>query len=140
MDAQVWSKVHGAMTHFPIAFAPCAAMADAAGVLCTRKRLSRHFHAFSSWLIYIAALASVPAVVSGLLMTKGRMLGHGVLRLHHLFVWPAFALLIAAAAWRCFSGARMGENAGFIYSALIWLSAGLVVTAAYWGGEMMIST
>jgi uncharacterized membrane protein len=127
------------MTHFPIACAPFAAVADAAGLLCARKRLARYFHTFSAWLIFIAAATSVPAVVSGLVMTKGRMLGHGVLRLHHLFVWPAFAFLIAAAAWRWFSGARMGENAGLIYSALIWLSAGLIVTAAYWGGEMMIS-
>jgi len=127
------------MTHFPIAFAPCAAVFDAAGMLCPRKRWSRHFHAVSAWLISIAAAASVPAIVSGLVMTKGQMLGHGVLRLHHLFVWPAFAFLIGAAAWRWFSGARVWESAGFVYSALIWLSVGCVLTAAYWGGEMMIA-
>ena len=139
MDAQVWSKVHGAMTHFPVAFAPCAAVFDAAGICVPRKRLSRQFHAISAWLVFIAATVSVPAVVSGLFMTQGRMLGHGALRLHHLFVWPAFAFLIGAAAWRWFSGARMGEGAGFVYSAFIWLSVGFVLTAAYWGGEMVIA-
>lgn len=139
MDAQVWSKVHGAMTHFPIACAPCAALADAAGRLCARKYFAPHLHAFSAWLISIAAVASVPAVASGLLMTKGRMLGHGALRLHHLYVWPAFAFLIGAAFWRWLSGARMSENAGAVYAALIWLSTGLILTAAYWGGEMMIA-
>lgn len=127
------------MTHFPIACGPCAALADAAGLVFARKPIARHFHVFSAWLISIAALASVPAVISGLVMTKGRMLGHGALRMHHLFVWPAFGLLIAAAGWRWFSGARLDESPGAIYSALNWLSAGLIVTAAYWGGEMMIA-
>ena len=139
MDAQVWSKVHGAMTHFPIACVPCAALADAAGLILARRIFAPHFHAFSAWLISIGALASIPAVVSWLVMTKGRMLGHGALRFHHLFVWPAFGLLIAAAAWRWFSGARLNEAPGLVYSVLIWASTGLIVTAAYWGGEMMIA-
>ena len=57
---------------------------------------------------YARLLGSVPAVVSGLLMTKGSLLGHGALRMHHLFVWPAFALLVGLAVWRVSAGARGG--------------------------------
>jgi hypothetical protein len=46
----------------------------------------------------LAALGTVPAVLSGLIMTRGVVMGHGLLRLHHLFVWPAFALIVALGA------------------------------------------
>jgi hypothetical protein len=53
---------------------------------------------------------TVPAVVSGLAMTKGVMLGHDALRYHHLFAWPAFALIIGIAAWRSLGGGSANER------------------------------
>ena len=66
----------------------------------------RDLHAAGYWTMIGSALGSVPAVFSGLLMTKGSVLGHGALRMHHLFVWPAFALIIATC-----NVARSGRSA-----------------------------
>ena len=59
------------------------------------------------------ALATLPAVVSSLVLTHGVLLGHGALRWHHLVVWPGFTLLVAVATWRVLGpdcGARRGHR------------------------------
>jgi phosphoglycerol transferase MdoB-like AlkP superfamily enzyme len=95
--------------------------------------------AASRFTWWIAALASLPAVASGLVMTRGRLLGHDLLRLHHLFVWPAFALLIASAAWRLFVGRAAPPRALGWYRATVFLVAGLTAAAGAFGGEMALA-
>jgi hypothetical protein len=50
--------------------------------------------------IILGALGTFPAVLSGLFMTKGEVLGHDAQLFHHLFVWPAFAGLVGLGVWR----------------------------------------
>ncbi len=104
MDPMLWAKVHGATTHFPFALVLCSAGCDLAGFVFAGRPAERDLHAAGYWTLLAGALGSVPAIFSGLVMTRGSVLGHGALRWHHLFVWPAFALLIALAVWRA-SGA-----------------------------------
>src|SRR6267154_26241 len=104
MEPGLWAKAHGAATHFPIALTLVSVMCDAAGFIFASRPAARDLHAVGYWTIFCSALGSVPAVASGLLMTKGSLLGHGALRLHHLFVWPAFGLLVALATWRVLVG------------------------------------
>ena len=106
MDTTLWTKVHGATTHFPLALALGSGALDAAGFVLAGRPVARELHAAGYWMMLLGALGSGPAVFSGLSMTKGSVLGHGALRMHHLFVWPAFALLVALATWRVLEGRR----------------------------------
>ena len=81
---------------------------------------------------------TVPAVVSGLVMTKGVLLGHDALRLHHLFAWPAFALIVGIAAWRLLTPEVATPRALACYLAVVAVSAALVSAAGYWGGELLL--
>ena len=139
MDPLLPGKMHGAMTHFPIALSLCSVAFDALGVALARRPAARGLHSAGFWTLMLGALGCFPAVVSGLLMTKGEVLGHGALRMHHLFVWPAFALIVALATWRVFADPFSKPRAPVIYATLVVVTAGLMAAAGYWGGEMMIA-
>jgi uncharacterized membrane protein len=139
MDSTLWSKAHGATTHFPLALALCSGTLDAIGFALAGRPMVRDLHAGGYWTMIGSALGSVPAVFTGLLMTKGSVLGHGALRMHHLFVWPAFALIIAIATWRVRVGRRARRRVFAGYLVAVGVAAGFVSAAGYWGGEMMIA-
>jgi hypothetical protein len=80
----------------------------------------------------------VPVVVSGLVMSKGVVLGHDALRYHHLFVWPSFALIVGIAVWRSLAGDLSTKGVPVAYIATIGLAAALIMGAGYWGGEMAL--
>ena len=139
MDPSYWAKAHGAATHFPFALTLVSGALDAAGFALAGRPVVRDLHAAGYWTIVLGAIGTVPAVATGLLMTRGSVLGHGALRLHHLCVWPAFALLVALAAWRVSAGRRSTRPALGGYLLVVVLAAGLMSAAGYWGGEMMVA-
>ncbi|SDS30537.1 DUF2231 domain-containing protein [Opitutus sp. GAS368] len=139
MDPTIWAKAHGATVHFPLALALGSGALDAAALALGARPVARDLHVAGYWTMVGGALGSVPAVASGLLMTKGGLLGHGALRMHHLFVWPAFALLVALAIWRVGTGPVAPRRTFMFYLAVVAVAAGLVSAAGYWGGEMMIA-
>jgi uncharacterized membrane protein len=139
MDTVLWAKAHGATTHFPFALALCSALFDAAAFVLVGRPIVRELHAAGYWTILLGALSSVPAVVSGLVMTRGSLLGHGALRMHHLFAWPAFALLVGLATWRAFVGQQTTRRVFAGYLVAVGFAAGLISATGYWGGEMMIA-
>src|ERR1700677_514655 len=139
MDPAIWAKAHGATTHFPVALALCSAAFDAAGFVFERKPVGKDLRAVGYWTMLFSAIGTVPAVLSGLLMTKGRVLGHDALRLHHMFVWPGFALLVGLGAWRMLQGRHAPRRAFAGYLVVVGVAAGLMSAAAYWGGEMMVA-
>jgi uncharacterized membrane protein len=139
MDANVWAKMHGAATHFPIALVLCSGAFDLAAVVLRARPVGRDLQAAGYWTILGGAIGSVPAVFSGLAMTKGNVLGHDALRWHHLFVWPSFALVIALATWRAIVGARPHGATFVSYLAILACTIGLLLAAGYWGGELMMA-
>jgi len=139
MESTIWAKAHGATTHFPLALAVCSVACDAAGFALARKPVGHELRAAGYWTMIFGAMGTVPAVLSGLLMTQGTVMGHDALRLHHLFVWPAFALLVALGTWRLVQGRQAPPRALAAYLVLAGVAAGLMTAAAYWGGEMMIA-
>lgn len=139
MDTAIWAKMHGAATHFPVALTLCSGALDAAGFALAGRPIVRELHAAGYWTMLLGALGTVPAVWSGLLMTRGSVLGHGALRMHHLFVWPAFALLVGLATWRMMNGRRATRPAFAGYLVAVGLATGLMSGAGYWGGEMMVA-
>lgn len=133
-----WAQIHGGTTHFPFALLLCSAAFDALGFIFAGRQFVRDAHAVGYWTMIAAAAGSVGAVISGLVMTKGSVLGHGALRAHHLFVWPAFALLIGLATWRIIVGRRVTRAMLGGYIVGVFAAAALMSAAAYWGGEMML--
>jgi uncharacterized membrane protein len=139
METGFWTQVHGAVTHFPIALTLCSGAFDVAGLAMARRPIARDLTAVGYWSMLLGALGSLPAVISGLVMTKGVILGHGMLRRHHLFAWPAFTLLLALATWRLVAGQQMPRGMFAGYLAVTAITIGLIVVTGYWGGEMLVA-
>src|SRR5258706_5350856 len=103
MSSDFWAKMHGGATHFPIALVMVSALFDMAGLFFSDnpgKTRRAGLHSAGFYTIVLGALGSFGAVGSGLVMSRGQLLGHGNLARHHAFLWPAFGLLIALAGWR----------------------------------------
>jgi uncharacterized membrane protein len=142
MSNDLWAKMHGGATHFPIALVMVSALFDTAGLLVPdnpAKTRRAGLHSAGFYTIVLGALGAFGAVGSGLVMAKGQLLGHGNLARHHMFVWPGFGLLITLAVWRLVVRDRASARGFKIYLAGSVLAAVLISAAGYWGGEMLLN-
>ncbi len=139
IPADWWPRLHGASTHLPVALVPVAALFEVLSLLARRPDQRHRLGAVSALLVPLAALGSIVSVVSGLGLSHGEWLGQGLLRTHHLFVWPSFALLIGLATWRTLVGPEPSASALRVYRVLLGVNAGLILIAGYWGGELSLS-
>jgi len=141
IDPTIWPKLHGASTHFPMALGMAAGLFDGLGFFWpgspTRKAQLLGAGYFT---IILGALGTFPAILSGLLMTKGETMGHGALLFHHLFVWPAFAGLVGLGVWRFIMDGRASRGGFIAYLVVLYLTAGLMAGAGYWGGELILNS
>ena len=141
IDPALWPKLHGASVHFPIALAMAAALFDGLGfVWPAASPRKAHLHAAGYFTIILGALGTFPAVLSGLFMTKGVVLGHDALLFHHLFVWPAFAGIVGLGVWRALVGDRASPRGFAAYLAVLFLVAALMAGTGYWGGELILNS
>jgi len=134
-----WDKLHGALTHFPIALLLFSTACDIGSVLFNKRPFARELRSVSFYALAVAALASVGAVISGIALTKGDMWGRGDFAWHHRFVWPAFGLLLILAVWRLVVREAMSRFGLCLYLILMLIASGLVATAGYFGGELVLS-
>lgn len=139
MRGDFWAKAHGASVHFPIALVLFSAALDLGGFLVPGPAARRGLHAAAHWAIVLGAAGTVPAVLSGLVMSKGVMLGHDTLRLHHLFAWPTFALIAGAGTWRALGSGTPERRPPAAYLFVAGTAAALVMAAGYYGGEMALA-
>ena len=126
------------MTHFPIALVLFSAACDFGSVALKKFAFAGELRKASFYGLAISAVASIGAVVSGIALTKGNMWGRGELGWHHRFIWPAFGLLVALAAWRLIVRDQMSRTGLIVYLFLMFLTSGLVAAAGYFGGELLI--
>jgi uncharacterized membrane protein len=138
MNPTFWARMHGGATHFPIALLMVSVVFDHAGFWWRDELRRREFHTFGFYSLLIAGAASPVAVISGIALSKGILLGTGTLALHHYFIWPAFGLLIGLAVWRLVMRERASRRARGCYLALASLTLASMMSAGYWGGEMFI--
>jgi uncharacterized membrane protein len=138
MNQTFWARMHGGATHFPIALIMVSVLFDVAGFWWRDEARRREFYSVGFYSLLIAAAASPVAVLSGIALSKGMLLGTGMLALHHYFVWPAFGLLIGLAVWRLVVRERASRRARGFYLAVASLTLVAMMTAGYWGGEMII--
>jgi uncharacterized membrane protein len=139
MNQIFWARMHGGATHFPIALLTISVLFDHAGFWWRDEERRREFHALAFYSLLIAAAASPAAVLSGIFLSRGILLGTGLLALHHYFIWPAFGLLIGLAVWRVVVRELAAQRAGACYLALATVTLIAMMSAGYWGGEMLIS-
>src|SRR6478672_4336909 len=129
MNSLFWSRVHGGATHFPIALIFSAAFFDALGFFWPKSSRRREFAVLGYWLVILGALGSFGAVFSGLALSKWIIGGTGQLLHHHLFVWPAFALIVGLATWRLLVGYHPARPAFRIYIGTILISCAVIGAA-----------
>ena len=138
MNQTLWARMHGGATHFPIALITVSVLFDYAGFWWRNEPRRREFRAFGFYSLLIAAAASPFAVLSGIALSKGKLMGSGALLLHHLFIWPAFGVLIGLAVWRLVVRENASRGASKCYLILVTIAAAAMMGAGYWGGEMII--
>ncbi|MBV9126840.1 MAG: DUF2231 domain-containing protein [Verrucomicrobia bacterium] len=138
---EMWTRLHGATTHFPIALLLTATALETLALLPHRaaQRWQREWRAVSRWLLGIGAVSALPVVFSGLALSRWNAGGQGLLWKHHLFVWPSFGLLIALAIWRIAVGESASRRSVIIYFLMLLVAAGCVAAAGFWGGELAAS-
>jgi uncharacterized membrane protein len=134
-----WDKLHGAMTHFPIALLLFSTACDLVSVSFKERSFAPGLRLVSFYGLAGAAVASVGAVISGIALTKGDLWGRGYFAWHHRFVWPAFGLLVALAVWRLVARDATSRIALYLYLVLMLLASGLMAAAGYFGGELLLS-
>jgi uncharacterized membrane protein len=138
-DAGFLDRVHGGSTHLPIALALTSALLDGVGSIAPSGKLREGFRFSGYFTLLLAALGAVPAVISGLLLTKWDAVGSGVTLLHHYFVWPSLGLLAALVVWRSIVRHRTSRIGFSIYLIAILTTAVLISIAGFWGGEMVLN-
>jgi uncharacterized membrane protein len=132
-----WASLHGASTHFPVALTIAALGFDSGALFFWRTPFGARLRQAGAAAIAVSALGSIAAVVSGLLLTKGQVWGAGALGWHHRMVWPAFALIVSAAAWRVQAGEEASLRSHAAYVGVLFLASALVGAAGYFGGQML---
>ena len=138
MNALFWQRMHGGSTHFPIVLLVMSVGFDVVAWRWRDEALQRGLQLAGLASAVVGVLGGVGAVISGLVMSRGQVLGHGYEKLHHLFVWPAFGLSVALVAWRIFKGGRISGSILRVYLTGMALASGLMMGAGYWGGEMLL--
>jgi uncharacterized membrane protein len=138
MNQILWARMHGGATHFPLALLAVSVVFDHAGFWWPNQHRSRDFRAVGFYSLLVAAAASPVAVFSGLALSKGIVLGTGLLALHHYFIWPAFGLLVGLTTWRLVTRDRASRPARGCYLALASVTLVAMMSAGFWGGEMIL--
>ena len=138
MNSLFWSRLHGGATHFPIVLIFAAALFDALGFFLRGSPKRREFGVLAYWLAILGALSSFGAVFSGLALSKWTIGGNGLVLRHHIFVWPAFALIVALGTWRFLVGHDTSRRSLGIYLATMSLGCVLIGVAGFFGGEMLL--
>ncbi len=136
MLADLSRNLHGASTHFPIALLLSATVVEALGFIQRNEQRRQRWRGASQWMLALGALGALPAVFSGLLLTRGEIGGTGLLWRHHAFVWPAFGLLLGLAVWRVRAGDDVSRGALAVYFVCMCAAAVLMGAAGYYGGEL----
>jgi uncharacterized membrane protein len=136
MNSIFWSRLHGGATHFPIALVFAAAFFEAIGLLSSSRQYD--FRIASYWLLVLGGISSFGAVFSGLILSNWTIGGKSLLLQHHLFVWPAFALIVGLTSWRVAAGRSPSRRARAIYLSLLATACALVGAAGFSGGELVL--
>lgn len=138
MSSAFLIRLHGAATHFPIAFIFGATLFDSIGFFLRDSSKRHNFQLAGYWLLILGGVGSVAAVFSGLAVSKWNPRGTELLLQHHLFIWPAFALIIGLTTWRIVVVDNPSRRAFPVYLSILAITCALIAGAGWSGGELLI--
>jgi len=138
MDGLFWQRLHGGSTHLPIVLLPLSVVLDFVASRAREEVLRRGFHIAGFATALAGTLGGCGAVIAGLAMTHGNLLGSGDERAHHLFVWPAFIISCVLVAARLFPRRQISPRGLHAYLVGMGIASALMLGAGYWGGEMVL--
>lgn len=133
-----WDKLHGAVTHFPIALVLFSTACEFAALAVRKGDVARGLKQAGFYSILLAALGGIAAAVTGIILSKGDLWGSGSLLWHHRFVWPALALVMFLAVWRLIVRGKTSRVGTTLYLFLLLVASLLISGAGYWGGEILL--
>lgn len=139
MNTTFWQKIHGGSTHFPIVLLLASVVFDFVAWRSRDEGLRRGLHTAGFGSAVVGLLGGVGAAIAGLVMTRGRMLGGGYEKVHHLFVWPAVVVSVLFVGWRLLGNGRISKRGLGVYLGGMSVAAALMVGAGYSGGEMLLA-
>lgn len=139
MNTTFWEKIHGGLTHFPIVLLMASVAFDFVAWRSRDEALRRGLHLAGFGSAVVGLLGGIGAVIAGLVMTRGRMLGNGYEKIHHLFVWPAIISSAVFVGWRLFRNGRIPNRGLGVYFTGMSVAAVLMLGAGYSGGEMVLA-
>ncbi len=138
MEATFWAHAHGAAVHFPLAATAIAALADG-WALRTNHPRTTELRAVAKWTLLVAALGGLAAAISGLLLTRGSLLGHGAMRSHHLLAWPGLVLLVMLAVFRWSLDPAAARPVRIACVVLTAADLALLLGAGFFGGQLILA-
>lgn len=138
MNPLFWQRMHGGSTHFPIALLLVSVVLDFAAWRSQDEGLRRGLQMAGLGAAVVGVLGGCGAVVSGLVMTRGQMLGNEFEKFHHLFVWPAFGGSAVLVVWRVSRRGQILQRTPLIYLGGMSVTSALMMGAGFWGGEMLL--
>ncbi len=129
---------HPLFVHFPIALLFLALILEVIAVLRNRPELSR-----AAWWNQIAGTVGLGlTVASGLLAEDTVRIpaeARDLFERHEQLAFLAAALFAVTLFWRIASRGRVPRHPPFLYLLLLLAGVGVVLTGAFWGGEMVFS-
>src|SRR5262245_44456836 len=127
MSPTFWRQIHGGSTHFPIVLLLASVVFDLVAWRSRDEALRGGLRAAAFGSAAVGMMGGMGAVVAGLIMTRGRLLGGGHERIHHLFVWPAVITCVGFVGWRLLRRGRIAQRDLGLYLAGMSLAAALMV-------------
>lgn len=125
------------LVHFPIALIVFGFIADLASILFKKEAcLSK----FGFYLLLFGTLASISALLTGILFTSEMLGAAGEIKeTHELFAWITVGTLVALSAFRIFLKAKDRESSNLIWItlALYGLAAIAVSITGFYGGTLV---
>lgn len=140
------AHVHPMLVHFPIVLFLVAIAIDFVVLLRKGGLASRDcLPTVGLGALLLAVLAAIAATTFGdIALDKAVALGFdkAALERHEELGFTTLWILIALAVWQTFSrwrGMRMSASTGWVFFTVSLVGAGVLLTAAYFGGELVYS-
>lgn len=128
--------VHPILVHFTIALFLLAVALDLIAYVTRHKGL--HEVAFVN--LAVAAVVTLATMAAGMAAEMHVLVSeadHELLHRHKRFAFAVVACILVLGIWRSLLRGRFPSRAAPLYMLLALTGAGLTVTAAYWGGELV---
>ncbi len=125
--------IHPMLVHFPIALFLTAWFLNTASSFLKIEALTQ-----AAWIVYVlAAFSSLLTVASGLWEADRLNLHHPVVYAHRNFALASLGVSWLSLITVLVLRRRRPSVIPFVFASACWLSMGLVLTAGYFGGEMV---